>query len=292
MLRRVAKGVTAAGFAVFALLIIVIFGLYALSFVAPPPVEAQSLNYAGDPETVAYDAARNLRTSEYEYTVTVTRTNTSTGTQKTTVLQHTRIDNRAHTYGSRVRTGYLLENRSLPANRYYGSGVSGYKRIPEGVTVGGTGEWESANAYGYTVERNALESIHVLDDSDAVLVVENETTYVAEVTNDSVAVGVGYPRPYSLDDENATANLTVHIDKRIGHVTSTVLRYRNAEGIRIRAEYDLQDHGRTTVRRPSGAYPPGDMEFIHRLDLGVRTLDSLLVVGFANPLANRGGVAW
>lgn len=298
MLRRIAKGVTTAGFAAFALLLVVIFGLYVLSFVAPPPVEAQSLNYADDPETVVRDATHNLRASEYAYTVTVTRTNTSAGTRETTALQHTRIDNRARTYYSQVRTGYLLENRSLPPNKYYGSGIGGYKRIPEGVTVGwvfgpdGSGEWTGANGYGYTIGRNALDSIRLLGDSDAAVVAENETTYVAEVTNDSVAVAVGYPRLDVLDTENATANLTVRIDKRTGHVTSAVLRYRNVDGIRIRAEYDLHHHGRTTVRRPFGAYPPGIMEFIHRLDLGVRTLDSLLAVGIGSPLVDGGGVAW
>lgn len=293
MVRRAAKRLTMVGFGTLAAVVLLLICLYALGYAAPPSAAAvKPVDYEAGPSAVVDRAAHNLRATEYAYSLRITETNVTTGEQRTTALLHVTVDNGAQTYRSRVRTGVVLRNRSYAPARHYGNGMAGYNRMPKGVGrgidaffgSGGSGEWRYDRRWRYSVERNAFNDVDALSGAEATVVARNETTYVARVTNNSVATRVGYEGP-SWVSENASANLTVYVDRRTGRIETAVFRYRNAEkGTAGRAEYDFRRYGRTLVVRPVGAYPPRPVNVLYRMDMGVRTLVA--------PLSLGGGSTW
>lgn len=262
-----------------------------LGYAAPPSTTAKTVDYEAGPSAFVKHSVHNLRAAEYTYSLRITETNISTGERRTTALLYAAVDNGARTYRTRLRTGAVLRNRSYPPARYYGNGMAGYERMPKGIGSGidafygngGNGEWQYDRLWRYSVKRNAFDHVKALDAAEATVVAQNETTYVAKVTNDSVATRVAYEGPSWVDAENASANLTVHVNRRTNHITKAVFRYRNAEkGTLGRAEYDFRGYGQTHVVRPVGAYPPRPVNVLYRMDMGVRTLTSTLSLGGAS----------
>lgn len=289
MLRRIGRGLRIVGFTSFALTVFVLVSLYALSYAAPPMLDERPVDYDAEPSIVVENTMHNLRTAEYAYSMTITETNVSTGEQELVREQYTEIDNGAQIYYSEVQSGDL-KNEGYPPVQYYGNGFSGYKRVPEGVTVGfsvfgsgGSGEWESDSSYPYIPLWNAFEDLSRLQGAETTVVSRNETTYVARVTNDSVAAAVAYEHRYGLSTKNKQVNLTVSIDTRTNSVTNAILEYRGPE-TEGRVEYEFSRHGSVHVSRPMGAYPPDPRNVLERLDVGIRALTS--------PLSLGGGLAW
>lgn len=279
MLRRIGRGLRIVGFTSFALTVFVLVSLYALSYAAPPMLDERPVDYNAEPSIVVENAMHNLRTTEYAYSMTHTRTNVSTGEQELVREQYTEIDNGAQIYYSEVQSGDL-KNKGYPPIQYYGNGLSGYNRVPRGLRISydmfssGTGKWEYDRSYLYMLSRNAFEDLSELEGAEATVVSRNETIYVAQVTNNSVAADV----EHTIGSRNREVTLTVYIDVRTDHITSAVLEYEGVE-TEGRAEYEFTRYGRVHVSRPIGAYPPQPRNMLQRLDLGLRALTSVLLLG-------------
>lgn len=288
MLRRIARGVIAAGAGSFAIALLATTLLLVASAGAPAPVERRPLDYDDRPAEVVADAVHNLGAAEYAYDVRVVESGRHVvGDGPEPILaQHVSVDNAARRYRSTL-VDPDEEGRG-PRIRFYSESFVGYRHVP--ASLGGGG-WSRHGELAYAGIRNAFYDAPPRD-AHARRVTENGTTYVARITDPTVAVDVGhpgYPHPFtSLGTvrpplDNVTANLTVTVDKRTGHVTRAVLRYHNPDpggpreldpsGPRTSVvTYEFSGYGSTAVGRPLLTQPPGPRTLLYRLDLGVWAL--------------------
>lgn len=128
--------------------------------------------------------------------------------------------------------------------------------------------------------RNQLGPTEGLREADATVVANDETTYVARITDDRIATQAGHegtPGLFGTTDpplSGANADFTVVVDKRTGHVRSATYRYYHAGGDRsITTTHEFSDYGDTTVERPLGTLPPSPLTILYRLDLGLWAVD-------------------
>ncbi len=278
MLRQPARWLAVAGLAVACVVAAVTVPLYALGLHAPTAVEATSLDAADSPTAEAAAAARNLRAGSYAYTMYVNR---SDGDRAyTTTYQYVAVDNPARIYYADVRSPPSAVNWSREPVAYYGSGPAGYQYTPTyagGLFVSDDerGHWTSDDGLRFHERRNALEDLDRLSGANATVVAANESTLVVRVTDPEVAADVGHPFVIERDG-NSTATLTLRVDRAADVLDRAVFRYADDEGESVTTTYRVRRHGEADVDRPLGTLPPGVSETLYRLDLGVRTLSSLL----------------
>lgn len=273
--RRVTRSLMLAAVAVLVVLLVSFASLAVLSHEAPPPVEPQDVEY-DDPAGVAFDAAHNLRASQYRYHVRVERAEAGESL-RTVAVQHVAVDNRAHAYRGRGRDGAAIDNASIAPVRYYGTLGSGYTRVPAGF--GGTlftspsdGSWRKDDGFRYAPHRNAFEEVERLRGAPATVLVDNETTYAVRVTDADVAIDVTDQRS-AYPAANATANLTFVVDRSSGNLRRAMFRYHDVRReVHVRITYRFERFGRALVTRPPGTLPGQPLEPFYRADLGLRVL--------------------
>lgn len=278
MLRQPARWLALAGLAVACVVAAVTVPLYALGSHAPPAVEATALDAADSPTAEAAAAARNLRAGSYAYTMYVNR---SDGDRTyTTAYEHVVVDNPARVYRAAVRNPPRAVNWSREPVAYYGNGPAGYRYTPSyagglWVTEEERGSWTADDGLRFHHRRNALTRPGRIAGANATVVTANESTLVVRVTDPEVAADVGHP--FVVEDaENATATLTLHVDRDAGVLDRAVFRYADERGVSVTTTYRVRRYGAVEVRRPPGTLPPDVRQVLHQFDLGVRALASLL----------------
>jgi len=296
MRKRIVRWSNVAALTTFLALIAVLALVYAASFYAPSQAETHSIQYDDSPDAVAADAVHNLRAGEYTYDVRVVESGGpwEADDRVTTMKKHTKIDNGARRLSARIRLPVMAEDGDGPAVRFFVESPIGQRYTPDSAETRGTPGWHRDRGLGFHTSRNAFDAIDRLRGASATVVTDNDTTYVVRITNASVAVSVAYPggpSPYGLGfagfggkttppTANATANLTIVVDKGIDRPTRAVLRYWNPSagwhggtegesGYRSTTTYRFSDHGGVDVDRPLGTYPPSPRTILYRLDLGV-----------------------
>lgn len=290
MVRRVARLLAVAAGLLLYWLLAAGLVLALLGWFAPPPVEHRPVDPDAPPGAQAATAVSNLRATEYTYEVTVERR--EDGRTRTTVYQYVEIDNRARVYFSRVRNPPGPVNRSRPPFRYFSAGMTGYRYVPGGVDPlrvlpHQRGRWTDETGLVYATTRNALAHPDRLREADPAVLAANRTHLVVRVTDDAAATEVGNPVDASGDDPNRTAALTLVVDRRTGVVDRAVYRRSRLDGtVVVRATWRVRAVGATHVQRPPGTLPPGPLEALYRLDLGLRTLSDWLAV--SAPVADAG----
>ena len=269
--------------------------VYAASFYAPPRAEAHAIDYADQPDAVAANVVHNLRRDEYAYDVRVVESGGPWDDEPvTTVEQHTVVDNGARRLSARIRLPVLFEDGDGPAVRFFVESPIGLRYTPNSEAARGDPGWSRERDLGFHPSRNAFDAVESLRGANARVVTDNATTYVVRITNASVAVRVAYPgrpSPYGFGSAgfggkttpstaNATANLTIYVDKGADRPTRAVLRYWNpspgetadthdAVGYRSTTTYRFSEYGSVDIDRPIGTYPPSVRTVLYRLDLGV-----------------------
>lgn len=277
--RRLSRRSALTGFWLLRFCLGIVLVVYALSFVGPAPVDGVEIGYTS-PDRVAHDVVANLRTETYRMTLEANRTNEA-GDAERLVERMLTIDNSAHLYATRSRTGDAIENSSIGAHRLYGTYTTGYER----PRAGGTGpagdaetpSWERDDDHRYHPSRNAFESIDSLNGTGATVVTESAAEYVVRIDDRETATDVveipGHS-PSDEDDWNATLTLTVARDT--DRLTEAEYRYRvPATGERVQATYRFHYGRLADVDRPLATYPPGG-ELVTRLDLGLRAVEDRL----------------
>lgn len=280
--RRSTRALIVAAAVVLLVFLVAFASLSALSHAAPPPVEHRTVDTDAAPDEVAFRAASNLRATEYRYRLVV-KGALGDESLEPIATQETVIDNRAHTFRSRNRDGDAVENRSIPAVHYYGTVGSSYRKIPAGYSASAwshpsDGSWERDTGFAYLPNRNAFENPERLRGASATVVAENDSTIVVRVTDTAVAIAVADQRAsYSAD--NATANITLVVDRVTETPRSAVFHYHNRNrDHRIRITYRFEDVGRANPSRPLGTLPGNPLEPFSRADLGLRAVFGALGV--------------
>lgn len=302
--RRVVSLVNRVALLTFLLTLLVGSVVLNASAGAPPPVERRSMDYHDPPAAVVADAVHNLRAAEYTYHVRVEDTGdrvpwtdeNATGRSLsgsghvTTLVQHTAVDNGARRYLTRtappVEDGVSVDG---PYARAYSEGPEGYLSLPGPLGV--ENGWTHIGSDRYHPSfRNPLDRTEGLAVANATVVRSNRSTYVARITDTDVAVDVGHPDGlYSSNPPpaaDATANLTVVVDRPTGHVERAVLRYYHPpSGRHLVATYEFEGYGATTVSRPPATLPPSPAVLFYRLDLGLWAMGQAPGVWAGVPLA-------
>jgi hypothetical protein len=296
MRKRIVRWSNVAALATFVILIAVVALVYAASFSAPPQAETRAIEYDDSPDVVAADAVHNLRAGEYTYDVRVVESGGpwEADGRVTTVRKHTEIDNGARRLSGRIRLPVMAEDGEGPAVRFFIESPIGQRYTPDSEETRGSPGWHRDRGLGFHTSRNAFDAVDRVRGASARVVATNDTTCVVRITNASVAVSVAYPgrpSPYGLGfagfggkttppTANATANLTIFVDKGTDRPTRAVLRYWNPSagrhggtesenGYRSTTTYRFSAHGAVDVDRPLGTYPPSPRTVLYRLDLGV-----------------------
>lgn len=277
MYRRLAQALTLAGAVTLLLTVGTIVALAGLASFAPPPTEQPALDYDDPAGTVARDAVLGLRARDYVYTAVVTEH--SDDDERVTLDERVAIENEERAYSATIRRS-RWQPADAPPSRRFGSGPFGHERAPPEAY--GDGSWRSEDWASYDVGRNALTFTPRLSDATvgAEVVRETDREYIVRITNTSDAVDVGFPTAAAGDTNaaNATAVLTIHIDKRDGTIERAVGRHRAADGTRTRAVYTFERYGRADVDRPLGAYPPNPYGVLIRADRGLGVVADALGV--------------
>lgn len=250
--------------------------IYALSFLGPAPVAPANLGYESPDETAA-TAVENLRAATYRVTVAGTR---SGGPESGPFLRETRtVDNRAHQYAIRRRSGVAVETGSETPLQIYGTETAGYGRMQgtPGSATQGDGPWRGGGEYRYHPARNIFANVDALRDARATVVTDTPETYVVRVEDpDAVDRVVDLPGHTQGGDGPWNATLTLSIARETGRLTDAEYRYREPEtGLSVQATYSFEYGGLIDVDRPLATYPPG-AEVVARLDLGIGAADALL----------------
>lgn len=269
--------------------------VFAASFYAQPQADLRPVDYEDSPDSVAADVSHNLRAQEYSYDFHVVESGGPWEDEPVTTMKtHTVVDNAARRLRARIQYPVLFEDGDGPAVRLFAESPIGLRYTPASERIQGDSGWSRDGDFGIHPSRNAFDAIETLRGANATVVTDNATTYALRITNDSVAVRVAYPgRPsrYGFGSAgfagntlpptaNATANLTIYVDKDADRPTRAVLRYWNpspgvtadtddAVSYRSTTTYRFSEYGSVDVDRPLGTYPPSPWTVFFRLDLGV-----------------------
>lgn len=273
--RAGARRLAIAGFWTGRFLLGVLLVLYGLSFVAPPPVGQQPIDYDDAPAAVAAEAVHNLRTETYRYGIQGAIRDAD-DTRPTLAAAFT-IDNAARLYRGWKRTPDTGFGASAEPQRFYGTATVGYERYPASSSYVYAGVWHRDGGDRYSTGKNAFAAGLRFRDAPARVVAENTSWYVVRVDTGAIDGDVAYPGQFDPGADGAPNSLTLGIRKATDRIAWA--RYRaEADDGQLVATYEFDRGLELDVDRPLATYPPST-EVLSRLNLGIRALEALLVGG-------------